>query len=151
MSECKLEFICDVNLDKMPKTNSGVYCSKCQIDVIDFRGKSNSEIKNLLDANATNKCGRFQAKQLHEPFGDRRDHLVSFYQNAQKVTHPLKRYIAIAASSSLLFLAGCGHRQMAGAYAQSNPSNEHQKLQKFKDSEKSKQDETALTTTKEKN
>ena len=116
----QLNFKCPVNLDEMKTTSNGNFCSKCQIDVIDFRNKSNDEINQLLCQSAGSTCGRFEAKQLHKPFGNWKDKIISIYQKTERKEFRMKtqKSLAVAAVSCLMWLTSCGGRQhLAGAYA----------------------------------
>ena len=65
MKKIKIAEPCHENWNDFTSTQRGAFCGKCQINVIDFSKKSNSEIKNILDDNKGKKmCGRFLKVQL---------------------------------------------------------------------------------------
>lgn len=56
---------CSENWDKMPKTNQGKFCDKCQHDVIDFSKMTNEKVKQYFETNSSkNVCGNFKTSQL---------------------------------------------------------------------------------------
>lgn len=61
MKELSIENPCPVLLMRMKKSDDGFYCSSCARNVIDFRGKSDEEIKANMKAGA---CGIFDVAQL---------------------------------------------------------------------------------------
>lgn len=56
---------CSENFNNFKTTKAGGFCSSCKKDVIDFTGKSSSEILNYFKENTSkNTCGRFADFQL---------------------------------------------------------------------------------------
>jgi hypothetical protein len=59
---------CHEDWNKMTPDAKGAFCSSCQKSVIDFSGKTDAEVSDILIANQEKKiCGRFDAKQLDRP------------------------------------------------------------------------------------
>lgn len=59
----ELKFNCQEDLEAMPCTSNGRYCSACKKDVIDFTKSSISEIQRAK-ANQTDLCGIFLPQQI---------------------------------------------------------------------------------------
>lgn len=59
-----LSFSCPENLNAMPKTDCGRYCTSCQREIFDFTGKSSTEINKILRENPQIKCGIFDPTQV---------------------------------------------------------------------------------------
>ncbi len=58
---------CHENWLAMTPSEKGAFCGKCQIDVVDFSGKTPKEVKFILEANVgKHLCGRFKKTQLHD-------------------------------------------------------------------------------------
>ncbi len=56
---------CSENWDKMPQTNQGKFCDKCQHDVVDFSKMTNEKVKQYFETNSSkNVCGYFKTSQL---------------------------------------------------------------------------------------
>ncbi len=86
--------------------------------------------ENLLPSSSANACGTFHAYQLQEPFNDKRDKLVAFYQRIS--TFGKKNYlrtVQLGLVTALLFLSGC-HRRLSGYYHVPT-KRERNKAQKF--------------------
>ncbi len=108
-----LSFCCPEKLDNMTPADGGHYCGKCEKVVKDFSGMTNKAIaETLLHSSSENACGTFRAHQLQQPFNDRRDKLVGFYQHVSGFAGK-RNFVRVM---TLLFLSGC-HRRMSGIYA----------------------------------
>lgn len=58
---------CHENWSAMTPSEQGAFCGKCQIDVIDFSGKTPNDVKLILEANVgKHLCGRFKKTQLDD-------------------------------------------------------------------------------------
>ncbi|MBK6951022.1 MAG: T9SS type A sorting domain-containing protein [Crocinitomicaceae bacterium] len=58
---------CHENWSAMTPSEQGAFCGKCQIDVIDFSGKTPEDVKQILEANVgKHLCGRFKKTQLDD-------------------------------------------------------------------------------------
>jgi len=58
---------CHENWSAMTPSEQGAFCGKCQIDVIDFSGKTPADVKLILEANVgKHLCGRFKKTQLND-------------------------------------------------------------------------------------
>ena len=56
---------CHEDWNKMTPTEKGAYCSKCNLEVIDFTKKSSEEIREILTLNIGKKtCGHIGKAQL---------------------------------------------------------------------------------------
>lgn len=112
-----LTFCCPEKLGNMPPADGGRYCGKCEKVVKDFSGMTNEAIaENLLHSFSENACGTFRAHQLQQPFNDRRDKLVGFYQRISTFgKRNFLRTVQLGLVAALLFLSGC-HRRMSGYY-----------------------------------
>jgi hypothetical protein len=65
MKKIEIAEPCHESWNDFTPTQRGAFCGKCQINVIDFSEKSNSEIQLILVENSGKKiCGRFTNKQL---------------------------------------------------------------------------------------
>lgn len=138
-SKVRLTFNCPVDLDSMPCTDSGKFCTQCSKNVTDFSSVSLNDI-NASDGDA---CGQFDLFQVENPFDNWKDRFVRFSERMYNVNSkfkPVKR-IAFALSVSSLFLIGCSkHRgRTVGAYAYGNynPKNENSKEIQKQEKEKS--------------
>lgn len=67
MSKVNIPSPCHEDWNKMTPTAQGAFCGKCQIDVIDFSEKSNSEIKAILIENKEKHlCAHIKTSQLQQ-------------------------------------------------------------------------------------
>lgn len=58
---------CSEDFSKMTPTERGQYCSKCQIDTIDFRRMSNEKILDtLIEHQSKHLCGSFYPNQIED-------------------------------------------------------------------------------------
>jgi len=58
---------CYEHWDKMHRTSDGAFCQSCQKNVIDFTGKTENEIYELVTNSKEKLCGRFATHQLDQP------------------------------------------------------------------------------------
>lgn len=58
-----------MQLKQMEKTDKGLNCSSCKIEVIDFRQRSDEEIKMAFQRGT--RCGIFREDQVLNPFENR--------------------------------------------------------------------------------
>ncbi len=114
----QLEFSCPENWNAMTPGKNGRYCSSCEKVVTDFSQMSNEEILYKINSSRENNaCGSFKAYQLLEPFNDKRNVLIRFYQRiADSQKSKLPKYISLVLVTALLFLSGC-LRRTSGRYA----------------------------------
>lgn len=124
----------------MSPEKDGRYCRTCEKVVTDFSHMSNGEIiRQMNSSNENNACGSFKAYQLQEPFTDKRNVLIRFYQQIADSQKPkLPKYISLALVTALLFLSGC-LRRTSGMYASPrdirNMSKKYEKQQKVAEKE----------------
>lgn len=59
-------YTCPENLDKMGKTDCGLYCDSCKKEVFDFTGKSLGEIAKIQDEDPSISCGVFDSEVVVE-------------------------------------------------------------------------------------
>ncbi|MCH2225896.1 MAG: hypothetical protein MK066_14090, partial [Crocinitomicaceae bacterium] len=63
----KIKNPCEQDWNKMTPTKHGAYCCSCELEVIDFTGKSKLEIKSILKSKLGNQvCGKIKSEQLDE-------------------------------------------------------------------------------------
>lgn len=108
-----LTFQCPVKWNSMQTAEHGKYCAVCKKTVKDFKGCSVTEVQQAEEAFS---CGSFEAVQLHQPFGDKRDVLIAHYQRFVNSTGTGKRLMFLLIAS-LVFITGCRSRRLGGAYA----------------------------------
>ena len=121
MQRPQLNFSCPEKWNTMSPTGEGRHCDVCDRIVIDFSAKTNDEIISAIKGNSGKACGRFRAVQLKNPFNDRRDRLVRFYQNiAQSSRRYFPKAVLLAFATALLFVSGCRER-LTGAYEAYSP------------------------------
>jgi hypothetical protein len=113
----QLEFSCPESWNAMSPQEGGRYCSSCEKVITDFSKMSTEEIIRQMNPGKGEKsCGSFKAYQLQEPFNDKRNLLIRFYQRVSvsgKTKFP--RFISLGLVTLLLLLSGC-HRRMSGFY-----------------------------------
>lgn len=63
MSRNTMQFVCNEDIDQMPKTECGRYCAVCQREVIDFRNVPKKQLESLRGKNV---CGIFLPEQVEE-------------------------------------------------------------------------------------
>lgn len=69
---------CHEKWDEFSPTEQGAFCSKCQIDVVDFSVKTNQEVLQFFKTHAGQKmCGRFKQTQIN-------DFNIEFYEWEQQ-------------------------------------------------------------------
>lgn len=120
MSSPQLRFSCPREWESMAPSGEGRHCSACNQVVTDFSAMSNKEISAFLKDNwSENSCGHFHARQLDRPFNDWRDRLISLYQRMDTRSYRLlfMRTLLLGFAGALLFLAGCHHERLTGAYS----------------------------------
>jgi|SRR6218665_757927 len=108
----ELTFKCPVKWNSMNASEQGRYCSVCKKTVKDF---TTSSVKEISTDCTTYECGSFYATQLEKPFNDKRDVLIAYYQKLVKNNSSKK--VVMLFVVALLFLTGCRHRRLAGAYS----------------------------------
>jgi hypothetical protein len=60
----QINFKCNESWDKMPKSNAGSFCDKCEKNVIDLTNKKESEIQQIYQDSNGKLCGRIKLNQL---------------------------------------------------------------------------------------
>ena len=100
----QLKFQCNESWEKMPTSEKGKFCGKCERNIHDLTDKSESEIHQLYNANKGKLCGKIKPQQLNN----------SMYQ--QYRTKLAKFCLA-------LFLVFGGHIFKSEIKAQSNKIN----------------------------
>ena len=139
-SKVRLTFNCPIDLDSMPCTESGKFCTKCSKNVTDFRGKSIITIEDPEEK----QCGRFDIYQVENPFNNWKDRFVRFSARMNNVNSRFRvvKHAAFALSVSSLFLIGCSRNSgLAGAYAYGNYDSKNEKRKEVKQ-EKDKSEKT---------
>ena len=63
MNKARIDNPCPMLLSRMSNSGPNFSCSSCQKEIVDFRGKSNTEIKCLITRKT---CGVFDSDQLVE-------------------------------------------------------------------------------------
>ena len=67
-----LSFVCQENLEQMPATEKGIFCTKCNKDVHDLREKTREDIQQFMqEKNGEYTCVRIKKTQLLELNFDR--------------------------------------------------------------------------------
>lgn len=64
----EMEFNCPESLNSMPKNDQGFYCQSCSKTIVDFTGKSNKEISEIIQRNSGKTCGVLRKNQVLNPF-----------------------------------------------------------------------------------
>ncbi len=59
----ELKFPCPENAGAMPSVTNGKYCATCSRSIVDYSGKSNDEIRAVLESSGSH-CGIFSGNQL---------------------------------------------------------------------------------------
>lgn len=104
----KLSFQCPQSWQKMQQVNGGRFCSDCKKVVHDFSHRKNISVSALINKkNESKLCGNFKSTQLHQPFGDRRDSMISFHQFIEKKDKSFKKNFLLLISFLSLVLTGC--------------------------------------------
>ncbi len=62
----ELSYSCPEDIAKMSTTDCGRLCSKCQVEVYDFRGESTESIRQILNEDSSIHCGIFDESQAKE-------------------------------------------------------------------------------------
>ena len=129
----QLEFSCPEKWNSMSPKNGGRYCGSCEKVVTDFSRMSNEEIVSTMNSSNAGACGSFKAHQLEQPFNDKRNVLIGFYQRLTTSKTIFPRFISLGLVTALLFLSGC-HRRTVGRYASASDlkksGKQHEKQQK---------------------
>jgi hypothetical protein len=114
----QLTFTCPEKWNTMSPREGGRHCDSCNIVVRDFSRLSNDEIIKEINSPSENSCGSFHAYQLQEPFTDKRNLVIRFYQRV--LASPKKKHVVrsfqLGLAMLLLLVSGC-HRRMSGFYA----------------------------------
>ncbi len=63
----QLGYPCPENVASMPKTGCGNYCTTCTKNIVDFREKTNEEVKTFLSENKSVTCGIFAPEHVQNP------------------------------------------------------------------------------------
>lgn len=132
VQKVRLTFNCPVDLDTMPCSDNGSFCTQCQKNVTDFRSLESIRI----DERESHACGRFDIYQVENPFNNWKDRFVRFSARMNEVNSRFRpvKHVAFGLSLASLFLIGCSrHRGVAGAYAYGN----YQEKESFKKETKS--------------
>ena len=92
----------------MAISDCGRHCSKCDVVVHDFSNTQTDKIKFEIQRTGATR-GNFRAINVIKPFGNWKDYLIGFYQNAesrlnnQRILKPVVLFFLMG----LLFMAGC--------------------------------------------
>jgi hypothetical protein len=78
---------CSENWNKMSKTEKGAFCSKCNKEVINFKGKPTKQILKTIKESSKSVCGKIESYKL----------------NTEYIIKPTKQKALIIFSISLLF------------------------------------------------
>src|ERR1051325_10348242 len=107
-----LSYQCPKKWGSMSPADGGRFCSDCQKVVRDFSKAAVAELQKTIPSNCEEElCGNFHAYQLHKPFGNWKDQLISFYQNIS-IAKTANRFSLLLVMAALL-LTGC-YRHVRG-------------------------------------
>lgn len=115
-SNINLSFSCPKKWNAMTPKGEGRFCKACQKTVTDFSGVAISALPDKIAE--ANECGRFHAYQLHKPFNNWKDKIISGYQNVvlQTEANRLTRKVVLLLLSMVLVITGCS-RHLTGRMA----------------------------------
>jgi hypothetical protein len=118
---------CSEKWSSMKEAGNGhKYCDLCKTKVHDFTRSSLAEINSKInEANGNKLCGRYHERHT------RSSKLYSFINAIENKLGRLKlKQISIIIVTTTLFLSGCAHKKLSGAYSKfSKPKDK--KIQKI--------------------
>ena len=120
----QLSFKCPKSWDSLQVADGGRFCSDCRKLVKDISKTPMGKLNEAIGCSEVELCGSFRAYQLHRPFGNWRDTLISFYQktlldaSSRKLSKRFSAFLLII----VLIATGC-HRRTMGAIALHNGVN----------------------------
>lgn len=124
-----LSFQCPQKWEGMIPQGDGRLCSSCKKIVTDFTKIPLTALNAVPTAPAgVHACGHYHAYQLHKPFNNGKDKLISFYQRIAlgKSIHRYMRPLALLLMMMVLVATGC-HRRLAGVRAYQASTKKHNK------------------------
>ena len=103
MSKISIPDPCHEDWNKMTPTERGAFCTKCQIDVVDFTGKTGDEIKSILIENrGQHLCGHIKKSQM-----DRLNYDFYAWENQSARTFQSKFLLACVLVFGMALFTGC--------------------------------------------
>lgn len=63
MKKTTMHFLCNEDINRMPRTECGRYCASCEREIIDFRGASKQQVEALRGKDV---CGIFLPEQVED-------------------------------------------------------------------------------------
>ncbi|MBL7718071.1 MAG: hypothetical protein JNL72_04485 [Flavipsychrobacter sp.] len=113
--ELKIDNPCAENFDAMPRTNCGMFCGKCQREVVDFTNLTDVELIDILKRKP-DTCGLYRGDQLNKFYQ---------YDEVKPERRPVRFWMGV-----LTFISLLGFKQ-ADAQVKSKPG-QHQEGSKSK-------------------
>lgn len=111
-SNVNLSFSCPEKWSTLTPNGKGRFCTACKKTVTDFTGVAINALPEQISG--ANECGRFRAYQLHKPFNNWKDKIISGYQRVSLhlPVNKLSRSFVLLLLSVLLFVTGCTRHVM---------------------------------------
>lgn len=98
----ELGYPCPEDVTQMDKTSCGHFCTTCTKEIMDFRGKTNEETKQILEDNPSISCGIFRPDQMkHQTV----DHVSSLFRIA------FAAIFIFGFNMNILFAQSCGNTE----------------------------------------
>ena len=99
-----MAYHCPLKTSAFKDTPNGKFCSQCAKHIPDLRNSSQSELINKINHSKGDFCGTFDPLQLQNPYGDKRDKVVNWYQ---KIASGSKSKFILVLAFIVLVITGC--------------------------------------------
>lgn len=108
-----MSYHCPLKSSALKESSGDKYCDQCRKHIPDMRNRSTDEIIEEIKISNGEFCGTFHPLQLQNPFGDRRDNIIKWYQKFSKAHQSKKRFL-IFISFLVVLVTGCKTRGYPG-------------------------------------
>lgn len=105
----RLRFNCPKQWDSMTPTEGGRFCSDCKKSVTDFTKIPLPQHKDFIPNGTQDICGSFMAYDLHKPFGNWKDKIITLYQH-HRLSTKASRHLTLFMLTIILAITGCVRR-----------------------------------------
>jgi hypothetical protein len=102
-----ITYHCPLKTSSLKNTTNGKFCGQCSKHIPDMRNCSPVEVINQINNSTGEFCGTFDPIQLQNPYGDKRDKIVNWYQ---KFVSGQKPKLILLLAFILLIITGCRTR-----------------------------------------
>lgn len=104
-----MAYHCPLKTSALKNTADGKFCDQCSKHIPDMRNHSVTDVAEEIKKSDGEFCGTFDPLQLQNPFGDKRDKIVNWYQTISYKKRS-KKSLLLLFGMAILFITGCRTR-----------------------------------------